>query len=74
MNMRLKLRIIEQYGTQRKFAQTLGVPESVVSNAVRGAASPRHKERWAEALNCTVDDIFGNNKPPDKSWWRKLME
>jgi transcriptional regulator with XRE-family HTH domain len=60
MNKKLKAQIILQYGSQRNFAFKLGEDESLVSKIVGGWRSPDpvKKARWAQALKCSVDDIF----------------
>jgi plasmid maintenance system antidote protein VapI len=52
MNWELKQRIIEEYGSQVDFAQTIKVNETLVSKIVRG--------RRAKALGCKPNDIFAN--------------
>ena len=59
MNRKLKGKIIEVFGTQADFSQTLGVNESVVSRVVRGrkTLTPAEAERWARALGMTAEAL-----------------
>lgn len=63
MNMKLKIKIIEKFGKQWVFAQSLGIDDSVVSKAITGAKalSQDKKAEWAKALDCTVSEIFSAN-------------
>lgn len=60
MNKRLKLKIIEKYDSQWKFAQVVNEHESVVSKVVRAGLklSPGKKAKWAKKLNCKVNEVF----------------
>ena len=56
-NLKLKIRILEKYGSQVDFAQTLGICESGVSKIVNGRRqlSEQQKEVWAGLLNCSIN-------------------
>ena len=60
MNRKLKAQIFLHYGSQQAFAFKIQEDESYVSKVVHGWRSPdaEKKERWAQALKCSVDDIF----------------
>jgi len=60
MNRKLKARIIEHFGTQADFAQTLDVDESLISRVVRGRRelSPEQKQEWAKHLESDPDEVF----------------
>lgn len=60
MNKRLRLRIMEVFGTQSDFALRLGVNESTVSRVVKGRKrlSGVMKGQWARMLGCSQVDIF----------------
>ena len=64
MNKRLKARIIELYGTQADFAAKLKVDDSLVSRVVRArrVLTMADQQRWAEALNCSVAELFNGQK------------
>ena len=64
MNRKLKARIIEFYGTQSDFAERIEENESVVSRVVRARKSLTFadRKRWAEALNCSVAELFNGQK------------
>ena len=64
MNKKLKVRIIEVFGTQADFAQTLGMDESYVSRVIRGRREldSANQNRWAKLLKCKSEKIFGNQK------------
>jgi len=60
MNLRLKLAILQRFGSQAEFAGALGADDSKVSRVVRGRRDlpSEEKERWAKALCCKADSIF----------------
>ena len=61
INKKLKLKIINIFGTQWEFAAAVGVGEDKVSRAVRRREYPKSiktREKWADALNCKQEEIF----------------
>lgn len=60
MNKKLKLKIIEQFDSQANFSQIIKTDESFVSRVVRNRRilSDEKKQKWADALDCKVGDIF----------------
>ena len=58
--MRLKLRIIETFRSQTRFAYELGEDKGNVSRIVNGwrQLSPEKRKQWADALGSSVEDIF----------------
>ena len=60
MNLKLKAKIVEKYGTQADFAPVINTDESLISKIIRGRRklSPAQLEAWAKALDCKPDDIF----------------
>lgn len=60
MNTRLKIKILERFGTQVRFCRKAGLHESQVSRVVRGHIAPPKDERarWAKLLGCRVAEIF----------------
>ena len=60
MNIRLRLKIIECFGNQSRFASKLSIQDSVVSLVVRGRYNLTSEEKsiWADALKCDVSDVF----------------
>jgi hypothetical protein len=60
VNIKLKGKIIENYGHQWKFAAKVDMAESVVSKIInrRRELSVEDKRIWAKALKCKVSDIF----------------
>ena len=60
LNIRLKLKIIEYYGGQWRFAAAVDEHESAVSKVVRyqRALSDEKKRIWAKALRCKPEQIF----------------
>ena len=60
-NLKLKVRILEQYGSQVDFAQTLGLCESKVSKVLNGRIQlrPEQKEQWVDLLGCSVSIFKG---------------
>ncbi len=63
VNARLKMRIMEKFGTQVDFATDNDFTEQRVSKVVRGRVilSPTEQKEWAGILECQPIEIFGNN-------------
>jgi|APSaa5957512622_1039677.scaffolds.fasta_scaffold08511_3 plasmid maintenance system antidote protein VapI len=59
MNRKLKLKIIERFGTQSDFAQAASLDDATVSRVVRGRRelSVEEKARWAKLLK-TETSVF----------------
>lgn len=62
INMRLKLKIIEVFRSQTRFAYELGEDEGLVSRIVNGwrQLPPEKQQQWAKVLGCRIEDVFGN--------------
>jgi DNA-binding transcriptional regulator YdaS (Cro superfamily) len=62
LNKILRLKIVEIYGTQEKFAAAIGRQEAVVSKWVRGIRQPNAHDKGmvARALDCKEKDLWGN--------------
>lgn len=60
MNLKLKLKIIEKYLSQWKFAAAVNEHETIVSKVVRKQRElPEKKKKiWANTLGCEMKDIF----------------
>ena len=60
MNLILKGKIIEKYGSQWRFAHCLGTHEHVVSQVVRERKSlpPEDRKKWAEKLQDDEERLF----------------
>jgi transcriptional regulator with XRE-family HTH domain len=60
MNLKLKGKIIEVYGTQADFAQRINKDESYVSRVVRGRRNITQNEQdnWAGLLGVGRRDLF----------------
>jgi transcriptional regulator with XRE-family HTH domain len=60
MDYTLKSRIVLKFGTQEDFAAAINERPEYVSQIVRGRRkiSPEKKLQWADALNCSTDEIF----------------
>lgn len=60
INIPLKVRILEQFGSQRAFAVKMVKHESQVSNVVRGRwiLTTEEKRRWSKFLDCNIEEIF----------------
>lgn len=60
MNLRLKARIIELFGTQSDFARAIKEDETLVSRIIRGRRSldPDQMEKWAVALDSKPEQLF----------------
>jgi plasmid maintenance system antidote protein VapI len=63
MNLKLKGKIIEKFGTQWKFAHSLGTHEHVVSQVIQGKRSltVEDQKRWAEKLGDKEERLFPSN-------------
>ena len=61
VNFDLKRRIMEKFGTQRRFAEVAGYHESHLSDVIRFREEPSDetKEKWAALLDSTVEELFG---------------
>ena len=62
MNKKLKAKIIEKYGTQADFAQTIKTDETIISRIIRGRRTldPDKQFEWAQALGCKLKEIFAD--------------
>lgn len=60
MNLKLKIKIIENFDSQTEFAKATGIPENLVSRFIRRHREPsaQQKKIMAEALNDTEDILF----------------
>jgi len=60
MNKKLKARIIERFGTQADFAQTINADPGLISRVVRNRRIlPKEDQRlWAKLLGAKPDEIF----------------
>jgi hypothetical protein len=57
---KLRLRIIEHFGTQERFAFQAGINEAIVSKIVRGLREPtdKQKENFSKLLETPVAELF----------------
>lgn len=64
MNLKLKARIIERFGTQADFGEAIGMDDSLISKIIRGrrTLNPEMQLIWAKALGCNPKDIFAIEK------------
>ena len=62
-NIKLKVKIIEHFGSQIRFAMRLGVNDSIVSKVIHRylVLSKEEQLRWAVLLNCKPGDVFTEN-------------
>lgn len=60
MNRKLKVAIIEKFGSQADFSMVIEDDESVISRVIRGRRrlSADKQKIWADALGCKRDDLF----------------
>lgn len=60
MNLILKLRILQKFGSQANFATAEKVDEALVSRVIRGRRVLPKKDqiKWARDLDCDADEIF----------------
>lgn len=59
-NKRLKIRIIEVFGNNTRFADELGINDQTVSRVITGRKflDQEEKEAWSGLLKCEVEEIF----------------
>lgn len=64
MNRVLKAKIIERFGSQANFAQTMGSSEPLISRVIRGRIEleQEEKEKWATALKYEANELFSKKK------------
>ena len=62
MNLKLKGKIIEKFGSQIDFAIKAGVDAPFVSMVVRGrkVLSEEQQQKWASMLGCSRKRLFYN--------------
>lgn len=62
MNIKLKIKILEKFGTQADFAMAVKAHESDVSRVMRErrTITPESQKIWAAALDCDPQEIFGS--------------
>jgi len=65
MNIKLKLKIIEKFGSQADFAGFISEHEALISRVIRCRhdLSAQKKQKWAEALGCRTAEIFSPSEP-----------
>lgn len=63
-NKKLKLKIIEKYGSQVRFAYENNERESLVSKVIHGwrELDPERQIAWSEALSSTPAELFGRDQ------------
>lgn len=65
--LKLRARIVEKFGTNRQFAESLGITPLTVTNVVKGRTTPttRQMPRWCEALEIAPEEtgLFFTIKP-----------
>jgi plasmid maintenance system antidote protein VapI len=59
---KLRGKIIEKCGAQYKFARRLNIVETDISAVIHGrkVLDGPTKSKWAKALGCEVEEIFGD--------------
>jgi len=62
-NLRLKMRILEEFESQVIFANYLGIHPTTVSQVIMGRynLTGDEKDTWAAALKCGQEEIFGTD-------------
>ena len=55
---KLRARIVEKYGTNKRFAEVLGVTPLTVTNVVKGRTTPTTRQmlKWCAALEIHPDE------------------
>lgn len=64
MNLKLKAKIIENYGSQVDFSEAINVNETIISKVIRGRRTldPEKQIIWAQALRSTPLELFGRDQ------------
>jgi len=64
MNRVLKAKIIERFGSQANFAQTMGLSEPLVSRVIRGRIKLDQdaKDKWSIVLKYETNKLFNKKK------------
>jgi len=60
-NKKLRVLIVEKFGTQEKFAASVGIREEMISKLVRGIRPPTETEKGiiSTALEASPEELFG---------------
>ena len=60
MNLKLKSKIVEKYGTQSDFAPVVNEDETIISRVIRGRRelNPEKQKIWADVLGCEPKELF----------------
>ena len=63
MNINLRLKIIEHYGTQERFASASGIQEAIISKLIRKIRTPTfHQDKIiSDLLKTPSNKLFGNS-------------
>ena len=65
--LKLRARIVEKFGTNRQFAEAVGITPTTVTNVLRGKSTPtsRMLAIWCAALDIAPEEsgIFFTAKP-----------
>ena len=66
VNLKLKARIIERFGSQVDFARALKVDEQTISRVIRGREGlpEEAQKQWAKKLSCDIKEEW----PLAKAW------
>ena len=64
VNLKLKARIVEKFGSQWQFARHLNSHEAVISRVIRGHwnLSEAERDKWAKALESEPEILFGDQR------------
>jgi len=64
MNLKLKAKIIERYGSQVDFSEAINVNETIISKVIRGrrTLAPEKQVEWASVLHSTPAELFGRDE------------
>jgi len=60
VNKKLKLKIVERFGSQAEFSTRVAEDETVISRVIleRRKLNPERQRIWAKSLGCKIEDIF----------------
>lgn len=57
-NLRMRVLVVEHYGTQEKFSAATGISEAAVSKIIRGFYKPSDNQKKIIAKALKTNDLF----------------
>ena len=62
MNLKLRAKILEKFGSQAEFSMAVKEDESTISRIIRNRRKPSEEQkiRWANIIGCKHNEIFSD--------------